>query len=165
MGMSTNGILAYGYTFGEGTPPVEGFDDDEWRPADDTTERGSDEYYEFDFQEWAVRKLLTAAGQEFGDYVDPEDTKKHWGVWFEAEGYGENPTYMLVAFKEWSYDSATDLGNLAELAHRAVEEKWDDKIAAVLKVLGIEGLTYPEDVYKPVKRTQHPRWMLTSYYG
>jgi hypothetical protein len=167
MGMSTNGILAYGYVIGDGAPPVTGLGEDEdWRPADFTADPDSEEYYDFDFQDWAVRKLMAAAGHPLGedDYVDPEDTKKHWGVWFEAEGWGENPHYMLVAFEETAYDHPGDL-DLTALEARRVEEKWDDKLDAVLKILGIEGLTYPQDAYKDVKREQSARWMLTSYYG
>lgn len=162
MGMSTSGILAYGYYVGEGAPPVTGVNDEEdWRPSDFTGD-----HYDFDFREWAERKLMAAAGHpaEEGEYFDPEDTKKYWGVWFEAEGWGENPYYMLVAFEETAYDHPEDL-DLAALEARRVEERWDDKLDAVLKILGIPGLTYPQDAYKDVKREQKARWLLTSYYG
>lgn len=167
MGMSTSGIVAYGYVIGEGAPPVTGLGEDEdWRPADFAAAEGSEDYYDFDFREWAARKLLAAAGHpvEEDGYLDPDDIKEHWGVWFEAEGWGENPHYMLVAFEEEAYDHPATL-DFAALEQRRIEEDWDGKLAAVLKILGIESLTYPQDAYKAVKREQSPRWLLTSYYG
>lgn len=167
MGSSTHGILAYGYYIGDGAPPVIGLaEDEDWRPADFGAEEDDEDYFDFDFRDWAVHKLLAAAGHpvEKDGYINPEDIKKHWGVWFEAEGWGENPYYMLVAFEETAYDHPATL-DFAELDSRRIEEGWDGKIATVLEILGIEGLTYPEDAYKDVKRQQSPRWMLTSYYG
>lgn len=167
MGMSTSGILAYGYVIGDSTPPMTGLaDEEDWRPADFAVDEDSEEWYDFDYRDWAVRKLLAAAGHPAAkdDYVDPEDSKKYWGVWFESEGWGEDPHYMLVAFEETAYDHPADL-DFAELERRRVEEDWDGKLAAVLEILGIEGLTYPQDIYKDVKREQSPRWLLTSYYG
>jgi hypothetical protein len=161
MGMNTQGIVAYGYNVGDSAPVTGLGEDEDWRPADFTGD-----HYEFDFRDWAERKLMAAAGHpvEEDGYFDPEDTKKHGGVWFEAEGYGENPGYLLVAFETHSYDSPNDI-DFTELERRRVEEGWDDKLAAVLEILGIPGFTYPEDIYKDVKREQSPRWMLTSYYG
>lgn len=166
MGQSTNGMLAYGYSIGDGSPPVVGLGEDEdWRPADFVVDRDSEEYYDFDFRAWAERKLLTVAGHPVGedDYYDPDDLKKYWGVWFEAEGWSENPSYLLVTFEE-SSDTPRDVDLLA-LERQPLEEGWNDKLAAVLKVLDIEGLTYPEDLYEDVKREQRPRWMLTSYWS
>jgi len=164
MGASPSGILAYGYYIGGDAPPVTGLGDDEY--YDFNANRDSDEYYDFNFRNWAERTLLAAAGHPVEDdgYFDPEDVKKYWGVWFEAEGFGENPYYMLIAFEESSGDYPVT-PDFTELERRRVEEGWDGKLVAVLKILGIEGLTYPQDTYKDVKREQKARWMLTSYYG
>lgn len=169
MGVSTNGILAYGIDIGDDSPPVAGLDEyEDWRPPGFTTDSDSDEYYAFNFRNWAERKLLAAAGHPVGDdeYYDPDDVKRDWGVWFKAHGWGEEPQFMLVAHEESaSWGDPEDI-DFAELERRRVEENWDDKLAAVLKVLGLEDdLYYPQERYQGNRRIQKPRWILTAYRG
>jgi hypothetical protein len=167
MGQSTNGILAYGYDFGDDDPPVAGLDKHEsWRPADFEAAPGSDEYYEFDFQDWASRKLLAAAGHPVdgdSEYFDPEDIAKHWGVWFHSYCSGEYLMHMLVTHAITARRGDTEDIDFDALERQRVEEDWDGKLAAVLKILGTEDLVYR--TYEKDGQPQKPRWLLASYWG
>ena len=170
MGQSTNGILAYGYDFGEcEPPPLAGVDEYEsWRPPEFTAEPGSDEYYDFDFHDWAERKLLATAGRpvEEESYFDPEETKKYYGVWFQSYCSGEAPMYLLVTHKTTVYRGWTEDIDFVALERQRVEEGWDDKLAAVLKVLGIGDLVYRGSSRGAKEgQLQKPRWLIASYKG
>jgi hypothetical protein len=169
MGQSTNGVLAYGYDFGDNEPPLAGLDEYEsWRPADFAPEPGSDEYYDFDFQDWATRKLMAAAGHpvDADDYVDYDATKKHYGVWFESYCSGEAPMYLLVTHEITVYRGSTVDIDFTALERQRVEEDWDDKLNAVLEVLGLGDLVYRNSWQSDKDgQPQKARWMLASYWG
>ena len=162
MGVSTNGILAYGYDLGGG---------DEWQV------RELDEYGDlipgtggwvpdpeiedgYDLIGLAERHLLDASG--FTEtYEDGQDgyfgreraAKEALGVGFETYCSDESPMYLLAAkvltvARGYIQDAAAFI-----LAAEEARPEMDAKLRAALEALGVT----------PVQ--EEPKWLLCSYWG
>jgi hypothetical protein len=168
MGVSTDGILAYGYDFGseeafqlreaqESDTNPYGFFKTDWYDA----ETADDEDLDGDDEERSVIALLAmrlyeaipgAPAVEYAsDCEDP--VKAHYGVWFESYCSGEYPMYILATSVTTVDRGDTQLIDPFALGRQPVDEGWDGKLAEALRVLGVTPLQ------------ERPGWLLASYWG
>lgn len=159
MGVSTNGVLAYGYDLGGGEAEwkIQGLGDyEEWKP--DWFERGEDDGDD-DVVTAAEQHLLRASGFTETDWsVDGYFERKRaaeaaLGVEFETYCSGEYPIWALVAHSITCRRGDAQQIDFAALEAQRVEEGWDAQLQHALTVLGIT----PEQA--------KPSWLLLSYMG
>lgn len=148
MGVSTDGLLVYGYDLGGG--------DDEWKI------HNIGEYDDFErpwldesegFSESARTALLASVGFTETDYqVDGFFDRKRAaeakvGVTFEGYCSDAYTAYMLSA------KTYTACRGDCLVIDFAVDPAWNEQLAHALKVLDIE------------PKQAEPRWLLASYWG
>lgn len=152
MGMSADGILAYGYNLGG--------DNDGWA-IEETDEYGGWEPEWSDGEEIAecmTARLLASVGF----------TETNW----RAEGYYDRkreaeqkvpelviycshdyPEFVLAAFSVRVYQGHTQAIDFAALEQRRIEEDWDGRLRQALEVLGV------------TPKQEQPQWLLASRWG
>lgn len=166
MGMSSSGILAYGYDLGG---PENGWnfpdlDYGEWLPPGI-----SEDDVDFEFDEWAEPKLLASAG------FDEDDESNGWaerrkaarqriGVEVIHSGSYDYFRAYLVTWHDDGYGFDPKTIDFAELNRQRIEEDWDGKLANAAKVLELPTIMVPDRDYKPTL-VQRPHWILTAFYG
>lgn len=155
MGVSTDGILAYGFNLGgdEGGWEIAEVDEyGEWTP----------DWYdeeEEDLVSDAETHLLRAAGFTETDYKAEGyyDRKREAGarVGVELVSYcsGEFPMYVLAAHHITAYRGDVKEIDFAALDQKRVDEGWDEKLRAACEALGV------------TPKQERPKWMLVSYWG
>lgn len=168
MGISTNGILAYGYDFGGGdgelklaeakesdTNPYGYFKTSWWdNEADSENDDEDDERLDlFDRMTQRLYESIPDAPAADDSWDRAEVVKKRLGVWFESYCSGSYPMYLLVTHERTVYRGDTKIVDPAELAAMPGREGWDDKLAHALSVLEV---TPDQD---------RPRWLMASYLG
>lgn len=155
MGVSTDGILAYGYDLGEsGEQHFVGFDEDDapaWLkedPDDEDTDLK-------DFGDAAERRLLDASGftetweTRIGDGYHKRETEaqKALGVQIETHCSGDYPMYLLAA------KVITASRGTAEAVDLTLPDNAAERLAWAVETLGLD------------VGDQKPRWLLASYWG
>jgi hypothetical protein len=157
MGMSTKGVLAYGYHLGGG--------DSGWdvREAGEYGELNLDwhgEEAEDDFAAAAEARLLAEiAGftEQWGDNPDGEYWTRHkaakarLGVELETYCQSDYPTYVLAAKVITAHGGDVEVLDLGALA--TVPPEWNERLAAAVAALGI------------TPTQERPGWVLGSYRG
>lgn len=165
MGQSTNGVLAYGYDLGsdeewkvreaqQGPGNKYGYLKTSWYDAEAADEDDSEESE--DLIDKMQRRLYDSipglppveSGWECGDPV-----KEHLGVWFEAYCSGDYAMWMLVTSETTVYRGDTKVIDPAEMLADPGRNRWDEKLAHALSVLGLTPLQ------------EKPAWLLASYWG
>lgn len=154
MGVSTDGILAYGYNLGG--------DDSGWEVAQ------ADEYggltldwldEDDDFAAEAEKRLLAAAGftetdwQVDGYFAREKAAKEGLGVKFESYCSGDYPLYVLAAKVITVSRGYVEHIDMTELVEAPNVHGWDDKLRGALEILGL------------TPKQESPRWLLCSYWG
>lgn len=158
MGLSTNGILAYGYNLGgdeSGWEIAEAGEYSGWEPAwfDADDEEGDD------LASAAETVLLTTSGFIETDYrvegyfERKREAEARVGVELKSYCSGDYPMYILAA-----HTITVARGSIKEidfplLEAARIEQDWDGKLTAALTVLGA---TPKQDA---------PKWLLVSYMG
>jgi hypothetical protein len=168
MGMGSSGILAYGYDLG-GVEDGWNFPDLEygqWAPPDVNEDQGD----EFDFAEWAEKKLLLSVGVTEDDRSDGwfdrrKEAKELLGVEVRHGGSYDHFRPMLVAWSKSGYGSEPRPIDFTELERRRVEEDWDGKLANAARVLELPKIMVPTKGWGDLTEEQRPHWMLTAFYG
>jgi hypothetical protein len=152
MGVSTNGILAYGYALGgpeDGWAIAEAGEYGEWTP----------EWADDDLVGDAERHLLVSVGFTEDDWRADgyHDRRKaaqaRVGVELEMYCSIDYPMYALVAHATTVYQGDAKKIDLAALERQRDEEGWDSRLRAALDALGMT----PEQ--------QAPGWLLLSFTG
>jgi hypothetical protein len=142
MGVSSDGLLVYGYDLGEL---------DDWEPA----WQDEDE----DFAESVMTRLLVASGftetdwQVDGYFARKSEAEERLGVELVTHCSYDYPMYVLGAAEFRAYRGYPKALDLAELSNPEVLSGWNAKLASALEVLEIT----PEQ--------GHPQWILCSIYG
>jgi len=157
MGISSDGILAYGYDLGgdDGEWKIEEAGEyGEWTPSwlgEDEDEEGPVEAAEL--------ALLAAAGftetdYEVAGYFDRKrEAEARVGVEMTSYCSGDYPMYVLSAHAITVGRGSVKEIDFAALEVARVEQEWDAKLTAALGVLGMT----------PKQAT--PKWLLVSYMG
>lgn len=166
MGTSTNGVMIYGYDFGDesslllaecqesDTNPYGYFKTSWW---DDENEEAEDE----DGDPVGVIELMTkrlyesipdAEPAEY-DWEREEVVKERLGVWFESYCSGDYPMYVLATAEFTVYRGSTEVVDVDRLASDPVAKGWDAKLAEALRILDVHPLQ------------ERPAWLLASYWG
>lgn len=159
MGVSTNGVLAYGYDLGGGEAEwkIEGLGEYEpWEP--DWLDRGEDD---------ADDDIVTAAGEHLMRSAGFTETDWRAEGYFEREAAAkaavgvEFKSYCSVDYPIWALvthaitcrrGDAIPI-DFAALEALRVEQGWDEKLQHALAVLGI------------TPTQEKPCWLLLSYMG
>lgn len=155
MGVSTDGILVYGYNLGGdegGWEVAEAGEYGEWEPTwldeEDPDTVGD-----------AERVLLASVGFTEDDwrvdgYFDrKKEAEGRLGVELESYCSGDYPMYLLAAHKIVVKRGYVKTVDFAELDRLRVEQDWDGKLQQALAALGVTP-----------KQTE-PAWLLASYWG
>jgi hypothetical protein len=153
MGVSSDGILVFGYNLGG--------DEGGWQIEE------ADEYGEFelewvdedgDFSEGAEAKLLAVAGFTETDWKVPgyfdrkREAQARVAVALESYCSGDYPMWLLAAHKVVARGDVKVVDFAALEALRAGQD-WEGKLRAALAVLGI------------TPKQDSPKWLLASYMG
>jgi hypothetical protein len=153
MGMSPNGILAYGYNLGgssNGWEIEQAGEFGEWEPPWDN---------EGDPITGVENALLASVGftetdwQQPGYYDHKAQAEASIGVQLRWHGSDEFSDYLLITHRiqaEWSDAQQIDF---TELDRLRVEHDWDSKLHRALETLAI------------TPKQGEPAWLLTSYWG
>lgn len=158
MGVSTDGILAYGYDLGGGEDEwhiAEVAEYEPWHPA----WLEADEDGDYDYVDAVEKRLLASIGftetdWEAEGYFDRmKAAKERVGVELVIYCSFEYPIYLLAAHRVTVARGYVQEIDWAALDAMRVEQDWDDKLRAALAKLGITP-TQPE-----------PRWLLVSLMG
>lgn len=162
MGVSTDGILAYGFDLG-GEEGEGGWKVREAGKYGDLELPWADpESGDWDgFGDAAVRRLLTAAGftETYEDGRDGYFTRKsaaERGLGVEIESYcsGDFPMYLLAAqVITVNRGSVIDVGPVMAAADETVRQEWDASLARAISALGLTPLQ------------EKPAWLLASYWN
>jgi hypothetical protein len=158
MGMSTNGMLVYGYNLGGdeggwGVAEAGEYGELEvgwFNPLDDD---------EADFVTAAEKRLLAAAGftetdwQAEGYFAREREAKAALGVEFDSYCTGDYPMYVLATKVITAYGGDVKDVDMVELVEAPKVHGWDAKLRAALKTLGL------------TPKQESPRWLLCSYRG
>lgn len=154
MGVSTDGILAYGYNLGgadAGWEIQQADEDGEWTPvwASDPDDLIGD-----------VEKVLLAAMgftetdyQAEGYFDRQREAQQRVGVEIESFCSGDYPMYVLAAHAITAHRGHVKAVDFVELDKLRVEQAWDAKLKRAAEALGIT----------PKQAT--PVWLLVSYWG
>lgn len=157
MSTSTDAVLVYGYNIGGGE-------------IDWLVEETNDEYGElnldwFDsdgdkgFIEAAEERLLIAAGftetdwRTEGHFQRKREAEAQIGVKFESYCSGDYPIHTLAAHVITVRRGDLEVLDLAALQRQPAENRWDDKLSAALRTLGL------------TPKQPEPAWLLCSYWG
>jgi hypothetical protein len=166
MGQSTNGVMIYGYDFGDPsslllaeaatseTNPY-GYLKTSWHDDE------HDEVVDEDGTELGVIALMTKRLYEAipdakpaeSDWEREEVVKERLGVWFESYCSGDYPMYVLATAEFTVYRGDAKVVDVARLADDPAAKGWDAKLAEALRIL---------DVHPTQER---PAWLLASYWG
>ncbi len=171
MGMNVDATLAYGYDLGGS---------DQWFVAETTGEWGSlnlswyDEESSGGFVEQMFNALWRAMPEPPEcqyDFQRQDAAEKHWGVKMEHAGSHDYPGYVLAipgsgSSVDWAETMALDLDDLRA---KPAASGWDEKLAAVLAVLGITPIRQVRQPGKPrsewTTEPVGPRWLVFPFYG
>lgn len=166
MGVSTDGILAYGYDLGDGDQwNLKEAEQSESNPYgylklswyDDENEEITDEDgTEPGVIELMVRRLYESipdAPEAKYDFQREEVVKDRLGVWFESHCSDEAPMWILTAHVVTARRGYPQVLDLADLVDQAWTGGWDLKLAHALAVLDI------------TPTQEKPTWLLASYWG
>lgn len=157
MGMSTDGILAYGYDLGGeecGWQIAEAGEYGDWEPEWYNQDAGDDfiesvesrilaGVVQFTESDWQVdgyftrrREALTRAGVELGTYCS-----------------GDYPMHILAAYKIVVSRGSVETVNFSELEQARLDQGWNEKLRLAANALGI------------TPKQAEPAWLLASYWG
>lgn len=167
MGVTTNGILAYGYNLGgddSGWEIEQAGEFGDWEPPwpnhDPTADPDAqDEDEDRDLPEDARSALLTAAGftetdREAQGYWDRHrDAEQRVGVELITYASPQYPLYVLAAHSITAHRGYFETIDFPALELQRVAEGWDTKLVSALDVLGM------------TPRQQSPAWLLLSYWS
>lgn len=158
MGVSTDGILAYGLNlggadvweleglgeYGEWQPEWAVFDEDEYEDMAEAIERRLlAEIVGFTETDWQVE----------GFFARKEEAEKRLGLELRAHCSGEYTMYILSACSIRASRGYAEPVDLAALEEQRVTEEWDAKLNRAVEALGI------------VPKQAKPMWLLASYWG
>lgn len=166
MGTSTNGVMIYGYDFGDPSSlllaeaqqseanPYGYFKTSWW---DDENEEAEQE----DGTELSVIDLMTKRLYESipdapaarWDWERDKIVKERLGVWFEGYCSGDYPMYVLATAEFTVYRGSVEVVDLGRLANDPAEKGWNAKLDHALAVLEVHPLQ------------ARPEWLLASYWG
>lgn len=158
MGMSTSGILAYGFDLGgpEKWEVREAGEYGELPPLDWYNEDDENSY----FIEAAERRLLASIGftetwhqGNEGYFRREREARAQLGVAFETYCSGDYPMHLLTTKVITAYGGDAHQIDVAEQAQAPAAGGWDAKLTQALRVLGLT----------PVQ--ERARWLLCSYWG
>lgn len=154
MGVSTNGILAYGFNIGGGDGDwkiQEAGEYGEWEPEWANEDDGT--------VECAEAKLLEAVGFTETDWrVDgyferKREAEARVGVEFEGHCSDQCTMYVLAAHTVTAYRGDAKEIDFAVFEQQRLAEDWDGKLQRACEVLGI------------TPTQEQPKWLLVSYWG
>ena len=150
MGISSDGILAYGFDLGsEESPLVKEFDEDEYRLQVDWYNDGDDD--EEGFQYAALKRLLDANGlPDDNPYSRERVVKDKLGVEMVVYCTFDIPSWVLAA-KHYTVSRGSVQVLTAE--DLTVDPTWEPKLRSALEALGLT----PEQ--------EKPEWLLVSLMG
>lgn len=154
MGVSTNGILAYGFDLGGG--------DGDWKIQE------AGEYGEWT-PEWAngedttvtcaEAKLLESVGftetdwRADGYFNRQRNAEARVGVEFKSHCSDSCKMYVLAACTVTAHRGSAQEIDFAALEQQRLAEDWDGKLKRACEVLGI------------TPNQSEPKWLLVSYWG
>ena len=154
MGISSDGILVFGYNLGgdeSGWEIEQAGEDGEWEP-EWVDEDG-------DVIDGAEKRLLTAAGftetdwQADGYHERRREAQARVGVELESYCSGDYPMYLLAAHRITVYRGDVKTIDFAALEAQRVSEDWAGKLRRAVEALGI------------TPKQAEPAWLLASYMG
>jgi hypothetical protein len=166
--MSTNGLMAYGYDFGDpdglllreaqkGPGNEYGYFKASWWDDENEEDAENDEDEEApSLVERMTRRLYDsipdAPPAEY-DFQREEIVKERLGVWFEAYCSGDYAMYILATAEFCVYRGDTKVIDLDRLRDDPARGGWDEKLAEALRILDVHPLQ------------QRPAWLLASWWG
>lgn len=166
MGSSASAYLFYGYDLGgsETGWKIEEVDKEYSSQIDYDqlgwlTEEQAEEDADFNFVEEAEKRLLREIGGVTGTWRDEgyydrrREAQVRVGVVFHGTCTYDYPIYVLAAHTSTSYDGEVETIHFNVLDQRRIDEDWDGKLDAALKVLNIH----------PIQAKA--AWLLASHYG
>lgn len=169
MGTSTNGMMIYGYDFGdEGSLQLAECQESEANPYgylktswwddehEDAVEGEGEERAQLNVFELMERRLYEAipdAPPVEWSWQRDDPVKAHFGVWFEHYCSGDYPMYVLAAASFQVYRGDTTLVDVDRLRDDPAANGWDAKLAEALRILDVHPLQ------------EKPGWLLASYWS
>lgn len=158
MGVSTDGILAYGYNLGgddSGWEIEQAGEYGDWEPSWIDTD--AEEI--IDIAVVIEDQLLASVGFTEGDWeVDgyhdrKRDAQTRLGVELKTYCSDNSPMYLLCAHSITAYRGHVKTIGFAELDKQRVEQDWDAKLKRATEALGV------------TPKQAAPSWLLVSYWG
>lgn len=159
MTITISGSLLYGYDLGGGARPWQlATADNPGGPGlvwyDPAAVHADFPDFAIDFADQAHRQLLTAIGvrtdAEHDGYELHELAAKHAGVHVERYSWEAAPSFVLTAHATTAYYDDPTCVDLLRLDRRRTAERWDDRLTAAARHLGLA-------LHSP-----SPQWLLTS---
>ncbi len=152
MGVSTDGILAYGYDLdgqdglnvaeAQASPTNDGYLKTSWYDAehDEITDEDGDELGTIAILTKRLYDTIPNAPVVEYEYEREDPVKDHYGVWFEGHCSGEYPMYILTTHVVTARRGYPQTLDFTELEAKRLRENWDAKLARALAVLEVTPL-------------------------